>query len=162
MKYEQKQSFDKPASTVIKMFGDRRYFERKYAELGFKNVEVLEHEKNGDHFTIRIRYTAAADVPLPDFAKKFVPGEMNIVQRDTWDLKKKTGRLEVELRGIPLKVGAAMRLADEGKGCANTLAWDVSCSIPLVGGKLEKLLVSDIQAKADADLAASRKILADY
>lgn len=162
MKYEQKQSFDKPASTVIKMFGDRKYFERKYAALGFKNVEVLEHEKNGDQFTICIRYTASADVPLPDFAKKFVPAEMHITQRDSWDLKKKTGRLEVELRGMPLKVGAAMKLVDEAKGGVNVLSWEVTCAIPLIGGKLEKLLISDIQAKADADLAASRAILADY
>lgn len=162
MKYEQKQTFDKPAATVIKMFGDRRYFERKYAELGFKNVEVLEHVSDGNRFSIRMRYTASADVPLPDFARKLVPAEMNITQRDSWDLAKKVGHLEVELRGLPLKVGAAMKLADEGKGSANTLSWDVHCAIPLVGGKLEKLLLSDIQAKAAADLAASRKILADY
>src|SRR3546814_9132871 len=83
MKYEQKQAFERPSATVIKMFGDRKYFERKYAGLGFKNVEVLEHEKKADQFTIRIRYTASANVPLPDFAKKFVPAEMSITQRDS-------------------------------------------------------------------------------
>ena len=162
MKYEQKQTFDKPAATVIRMFGDRRYFERKYAELGFRNVEVLDHEKDGDRFSIRIRYTAGASVPLPDFAKKFVSAEMNIVQRDSWDLGKRIGKLEVELRGLPLTVEAAMKLADIAGGSANTLSWDVRYGVPLIGGKLEKLLLSDIQAKADADLAASRKILADY
>ncbi|NKF23792.1 DUF2505 domain-containing protein [Solimonas marina] len=162
MKQELKQTFDKPASTVIKMFGDRQYFERKYAELGFKNVQVLEHDKKGDQFTIRVRYTAKADVALPDFAKKFVPAEMTITQRDSWDMAKKVGQLEVELAGLPLKVGAAMRLVDSGKGSTNTIAWEIKCSVPLVGGKLEKLLMSDIEAKADADLAASRKILADY
>lgn len=162
MKQEFKQTFSKPSDTVIKMFGDRKYFERKYAELGFKNVQVLEHEAKGDQFTIRIRYTAAADVPLPDFAKKFVPAEMTITQRDSWDLKKKVGKIEVELAGLPLKVGATMHLADEGKGASNTLAWEVKCSVLLIGGKLEKLLMSDIEAKAGADLAASRKILGDY
>src|SRR3546814_106669 len=106
--------------------------------------------------------TLFRSVPLPDFAKKFVPAEMSITQRDSWDLKKRTGQLEVEVRGVPIKIAATMRLADEGKGSANTLSWNVSCGIPLIGGKLEKLLISDIQAKADADLAASRKILADY
>src|SRR3546814_4388926 len=80
------------------MFGDRKYCERNDAGLGFKNVEVLEHEKKADQFTIRIRYTASANVPLPDFAKKFVPAEMSITQRDSWDLKKRTGQLEVEVR----------------------------------------------------------------
>ncbi|WP_028007099.1 DUF2505 domain-containing protein [Solimonas flava] len=163
MKHEQKQTFDKPPETVIRMFGDRRYFERKYELLGFRDIEVLEHEAAGDRFRIRVRYTAGADIPLPDFARKFVSGDITIVQEDRWDLAKKTGRLEVDLRGLPVKVGADMALVGLGKGgAANTLSWDVRCSIPLVGGKLEKLLLADIEAKADADLAASRKILADY
>src|SRR3546814_1647342 len=102
------------------MFGDRKYCERNDAGLGFKNVEVLEHEKKADQFTIRIRYTASANVPLPDFAKKFVPAEMSITQRDSWDLKKRTGQLEVEVRGVPIKIAATMRLADEGRSEEHT------------------------------------------
>jgi hypothetical protein len=163
MKYEQKQIFDKPPATVLRMFGDRRYFERKYELLGFKKVEVLEHELKGGKFRIRIRYAAGASVSLPDFAKRFVSGEVTIVQVDSWDLDKGVGRLEVELGGLPVKVAADMKVAAHGKGGAvNTLSWNVSCSIPLFGGKLEKLLVADIEAKADADLAASRRVLADY
>jgi hypothetical protein len=30
---------------------------------------------------------------------------------------------------------------DQGVGCTNTITWNVSCSIPLLGGKVEKLLV---------------------
>ncbi|WP_028081425.1 DUF2505 domain-containing protein [Solimonas soli] len=163
MKHEQKQTFEKPAATVIRMFGDRRYFERKYELLGFKNVEVLEHRLAGDDFSIRIRYTTAASVPLPDFARKFISGDITIVQEDRWNLARRVGRLEVDLRGLPVKVAADMKLGEHGKGgAANTLSWDVRCTIPLIGGKLEKLLVADIEAKADADLAASRRILADY
>lgn len=163
MKHEQKQTFDKPPETVIRMFGDRRYFERKYELLGFRDIEVLEREAAGDRFRIRIRYTAGADIPLPDFARKFLSGDITIVQEERWDLAKMTGRLDVDLRGVPIKVGADMTLDGHGKGgAAKTLNWDVRCSIPLVGGKLEKLLLADIGAKADADLAASRKILADY
>jgi hypothetical protein len=162
MKRDFKQSFTKPADTVIRMFGDRRYFERKYAELGFKDMQILDHETNGDQFSIRFRYTAAIDVPLPDFAKKFLPAEMTVTHRDNWDLKKKVGTSEIELPGLPLKIAAAMRLVDEGEGASNTLSWDVTCSVPLIGGRLEKLLMSDIEVKAAADLAVSRKILADY
>src|SRR3546814_5065290 len=40
----------------------------------------------------------------------------------------RTGQLEVEVRGVPIKIAATMRLADEGKGSANTLSWNVSRS----------------------------------
>jgi len=162
MQFTDKHSFDKPAATVIKMFSDKAYFERKYKELGFKNIEVLEHTADAKKFRIKVRYSAPLDAPLPDFAKKFLAANNVITQSDTWDLEKRTGRLEAEIRGVPVKVGADMKLADEGSGSANTLKWNLSCGIPFVGGKLEELVGGDIKAKSKTDNAKSREILQGY
>lgn len=162
MKFDDKHSFDKPAATVLKMFSDRAYFERKYKDLGGWDIEVLECEKTDKKFRIKCRYSMKSNVPLPDFAKKFVPDTASITQTDSWDLKTMTGRLEAEIKGAPVKVVADMTLKAEGKGAANHLKWNISCGIPLVGGKIEKIVAEDIQAKAEADIGASRKILAGY
>lgn len=162
MKFESKHTFGKPASVVIKMFTDRAYFERKYKMLKFTEIEVLDHRKTDSQFSITVRYTAKNSVALPDFAKKFLPSTMVVTQTDTWDIKKMTGRLDVEIKGTPVKVSSDMTLKDEGKGSANTLKWNISCPIPLVGGKVEKLTADDINAKADDDVATTRSILADY
>jgi hypothetical protein len=162
MKFDDKHSFDKPAATVMKMFSDRAYFERKYKELAFWDVTVLEHEKSDRKFRIKVRYATRNDAPIPDFAKRFLGESTTVTQQDTWDIAGKTGKLEIEIKGVPVKISAEMTLKDEGKGSANNLKWNVSCGIPLVGGKLEKVIAEDIQAKARADIAASRKILADY
>ena len=45
---------------------------------------------------------------------------------------------------------------------SNTLKWNLSCGIPLIGGKLEQIVGSDIQSKAKTDLAKSREILKGY
>ena len=162
MQFNDKHSFDKPAATVLKMFSDKAYFERKYKELGFKDIQVLEHSSDGKKFRIKVRYAAPNSAPVPDFAKKFL-GETNLVtQTDTWDLEKKTGRLEAEIKGVPVKVGADMKLADEGAGSSNPLKWNLSCGIPLLGGKLEQIVASDIQSKAKGDVAKSREILKSY
>ena len=55
-----------------------------------------------------------------------------------------------------------MELVDDGDGCSNELSWNISCSIPLVGGKVEKLIAQDIQSKAASDLAQTRAMLANY
>ena len=47
MQFTDKHTFDKPAASVIKMFSDKAYFERKYKELGFKSIQVLEHSGDG-------------------------------------------------------------------------------------------------------------------
>lgn len=162
MKFDDKHTFDKPAATVMKMFSDKAYFERKYQALGFTNIEVVEHEKSATKFRIKVRYDAKNTVAVPDFAKKFIPGTASITQVDAWDLTKMTGRIEAEIKGAPVKVVCNMTLKDEGKGAANHLKWEISCGIPLIGGKIEKVTAEDIQAKAANDVATTRKILADY
>ena len=162
MQFTDKHSFDKPAATVIRMFADKAYFERKYKELGYSGIEVLEHSADAKKFRIKVRYNAPNSAPLPDFAKKFL-GETNVVtQTDAWDLEKRTGRLEAEIRGVPVKVFADMKLADEGAGSANTLKWNLNCGIPFVGGKLEEVVAGDIRAKSKTDQAKSREILKGY
>ena len=162
MKFDDKHTFDKPAATVIKMFTDRAYFERKYQDVGAWDVEVLECEKSAKRFRIKARMTVKSDAPLPDFAKKFMSASNVVVRQDTWDIDKRTGHLDIEIKGVPVKVSADMVLKDEGKGSANTIRWNLSCGIPLLGGKLESLLAEDIRMKGAGDLAVSRKILADY
>jgi hypothetical protein len=162
MQFTDKHTFDKPATTVIKMFSDRAYFERKYQELGYSNIEVLEHTADGKKFRIKVRYTAKSDAAIPDFAKKFLGASNVVTQTDAWDADRKTGRIEAEIRGVPVKVTADMKLADEGAGSANTLKWNLDCGIPFIGGKLEQVVAGDIQAKAKFDVAKSRELLKNY
>ncbi len=162
MKFDDKHVFDKPAATVMKMFSDQAYFERKYKALGFTDIQVLEHEKSATKFRIKVRYTAKNDVPVPEVVRKFIPATTVVTQSDTWDIGKMTGRIEAEIKGAPVKVSCDMTLKNEGKGAVNLLKWNVSCGIPLIGGKVEKITAEDIQAKAGNDVATTRKILADY
>jgi hypothetical protein len=162
MQFNDKHTFDKPAAAVLKMFSDKAYFERKYQEFGYKNIKVLEHAVDAKRFRIKVQYEAPNSAPVPDFARKFLGATNTVTQSDTWDLEKKTGRIEAEIKGVPVKVSADMRLADEGAGSANTLKWNLSCGIPLLGGKLEQIVASDIQSKSKGDVARSREILKGY
>jgi hypothetical protein len=162
VQFNDKHTFDKPAATVLKMFSDKAYFEKKYAALGYRNIEVLEHKLDAKKFRIKVRYVAPNSAPVPDFAKKFLGETNTVTQTDAWDLERKTGRLEAEIKGVPVKVAADMKLADEGAGAANSLKWSLDCGIPFVGGKLEQLVAADIQSKAQGDLAQSRELLKGY
>ena len=162
MQFNDKHTFDKPAAAVLKMFSDKAYFERKYKDLGYRDIAILEHSNDGKKFRIKARFTAKSDAAIPDFAKKFLGDSNVITQTDTWDLDKKTGRLEAEIKGVPVKVSANMTLKDETAGSSNNLRWDISCGIPLIGGKLEQVVSGDIQAKGKMDVAKSREILKSY
>lgn len=162
MKFELKHTLDKPAATVMKMYSDRAFFERKYREIGAWDIEVLEHEKSDRKFRIKCRFTTKNDAPLPEFAKKFLGESTVVTQSDVWDINAMTGRLEIEIRGAPVKVAADMVLKNVGSGAVNEMRWNVSCGIPLIGGKLESVVSDDVKNKSKTDEAASRKILASY
>lgn len=163
MKFEDQHQFAKPPATLLKMFTDRAYFERKYKALpGISDFTVLECETQGTKFHITHRSSQKADIPLPDFAKKFVSDSMVVTQTDRWDTATGVGRLEVSVKGMPMKISADMKVEASGKGSTNSFVWNVSAGIPLIGGKLEKLLAEDIRTKSVTDLAETTKILKDY
>ncbi len=161
MKFEEIYRYNKDADTVMAMFADREYFERKYAETTIA-YEVLEHERSDERFRIRCKLTMPSNVPIPGFAKKFLGETMNVVQEDTWDLRTRTGRLSIELHGAPVHIFADMALKQGGEGAENHVHWTIECKIPLIGGKVAKLVADDILAKSPGDMEVSNRILADY
>lgn len=162
MKFDDKHQYDAPAATLLKMYSDREYFAKKYAAMpGVKGFEVLECEKSGTKFRIKHRTQQRSDIPLPEFAKKFFAEYNTVIQQDSWDTATGLGQLEIELKGVPIKLSAAMKVTGD-KIATNTLSWNVSCPIPLLGGKLEKVIADDIREKALVDAEHSRKLLKDY
>lgn len=153
--------FNKSADQVFAMYATRAFFERKYKDLGYTNIEVLDYKTSASGFSITTRYDALSDAPVPDALKKFLPTTVSVTQTDRWETASKTGSLSIEIKNMPVKVAAVMRLVAEGKGSANKLDFTLSCGIPLLGGKLESVLADDIRRKAVKDEAASQAILKD-
>ncbi len=163
MKFEDTHHLNKPAASVLKMYSDRKYFDKKYATLaGVKDFEILECETAGNKFRIKHRSQQKSDTSaLPDFARKFLAEYNTVIQQDTWDLASGVGRLEIEIKGVPIRISADMKVSGTPKA-TNAFNWNLSCGIPLLGGKLEKFIAEDIKTKSAEDAVLSNKLLADY
>ncbi|MGH8505255.1 MAG: DUF2505 domain-containing protein [Stenotrophobium sp.] len=151
--------FDQSADVVLKHFTNPDFLRTKYTALGREEIKFIEHTQDAKQARLRISYSDKPDMDAPDFAKKLVPARANVVQTVQWDLTQKTGSVKVE-SSSPITVRCALHLQDEGQGCRNTLKWEVSCSVPLIGGKLEKALAEGLKLKSKRDEAESRKLLA--
>lgn len=162
MQFEDRQEFNRPWEVVQKMFTDPAYFEKKAKLLKRMNVKLLEHERKGDEFKVRFSFEDMATIELPSFAKRFAGKTAHVIEEDRWNIKTRSGRLSFEFQGLPVKLGADMDVLDTDDGCVNVLHWKVSCSVPLLGGKLEKLIAQDIQHKASEDLRVSQTLLKKY
>lgn len=161
MNFDEIYRYERDADTVMVMFADRAYFERKY-EATTISYEVLEHERSDEHFRIRCKLVMPSHVPLPGFAKKVLGETMTVIQEDVWDLRSRKGELKIEMHGAPIHITADMSLEQGEQGAENHVHWHINSRVPLIGGKIAKLVADDIQAKSPEDMEISNRILADY
>lgn len=157
--FEDEQRYTQTPDAVLAKYTDPVFLQRKYETLGRQDIRLLENTRSAQRVRLRFAYTDAVDMPLPDFARKFMPERQQIEQTADWDLVSKTGRLVVVPKGSPARIEATMRLAAAGAGCVNAIGWTVSVSVPLLGGKLEKLLVDGLRQKAGHDQDVTQQLL---
>ena len=81
---------------------------------------------------------------VPGYLERFLPADGRVVQSDDWGPARpdgsRSGTWRAELAGAPAEIGGTMRLEPSAAGCAWSIAGTVRVSVPLIGGKAEKLL----------------------
>lgn len=157
--FDDEQRYTQTVAAVLAKYTDPAFLQRKYETLGRQDIRLLEHTRDAQRVRLRFAYSDAVDMKVPDFARKFLPERQHIEQTTEWDLAKRSGRLHVDAKGSPARLDAVMQLAAAGKGCVNRIAWTVSVSVPLLGGKLEKLLVEGLRQKARRDAEITLQLL---
>ncbi len=121
--------------------------------------EVLEVTRTGDTALIRLRYQLTVD--LPREAARFIdPNDVSWIEESTWNLPQR----RAEVRFLPdqaaglMKASATAELAAEGADATRAVRGDLRVRIPLLGGKVEKVVVDGIgdHLVEEADAVAAR------
>ncbi|MBI2384279.1 MAG: DUF2505 domain-containing protein [Gammaproteobacteria bacterium] len=160
MKHEMKARYPASSEVVLKMFSDPAFHTRKLEAMGLSKFTVLSQGLDGDEFHIRIERRVPLDAP--GVVKKVVPAESSVVNEERWNLKKKTGRVIAEPKGIPIDMSCTASFKDDGKDCVITYVWDVRAKVPLIGGALEKFVCSDMERRFADETRAAIPLLAGY
>ncbi|NNF52210.1 MAG: DUF2505 domain-containing protein [Gammaproteobacteria bacterium] len=145
MKVTASHKYDASVEQVYAAFCKADFYKKKFVAVGARNTEVLEKKKRGDEFYIRTRREMPSEAP--GVLQKFL-GEWNTIeQTETWEADDEGffNELEIESPGVPVSIEGSMSLQPSGKGCVNKLTFDVTCSIPFVGGKLEEFIARDMK-----------------
>ncbi|MGH8454531.1 MAG: DUF2505 domain-containing protein [Nevskiales bacterium] len=138
-----------PASSdvVIKMMTDKQFYTDRLDLQGIKDYEVVNHKSDGKNFSITIKRKVTA---------------INVTSVETWNVAKKTGRITVELQGMPMEVSCTTSLADSGKDTVLTYHWDIHSKIPLVGGKIEKQFAGENEKAIPEQTRLGIELLRNY
>lgn len=153
MRVEDEIRYPAPPEVVVAMLADPAFVERKVAAthaLSY-DVDVVGTSQGG--FTVTSRRTMPTDT-LPDAARSFVGDTLDIRQVEAWEPASpdgsRAGSLVVEVVGAPLRLSGMLELSRDGDESVQRITGDLTSSVPLLGGRLEK-------AAYPAFIAAIRK-----
>ena len=131
-------TYDAPLADVAAMLSDPEF--RKAvcdAQRALsRSVTVNGTTKSG---SVAIDYTQAA-TGIPSFAKRIVGDTIEIVQREEWSGDR--ARLEMTIPGKPGDMSGSITLAESAGTTVERIAVEIRVNVPLVGGKIERLIES--------------------
>jgi hypothetical protein len=132
-----------PASPaeVAEMLADPEFVERKCAATGaLSHTAKVDGTADGAFTVTTTRTMPTGD--LPEVARKLVGSTLELRQVEVWEAAgpdgERDGTVSVDVVGAPMRLRGTLRLAPDGSGTVETLAGDLTASVPLLGGRLEK------------------------
>ncbi|NHC25055.1 DUF2505 domain-containing protein [Nocardioides sp. IC4_145] len=140
--------YDAPPQAVFAMLADPAFREAVCNAMGVVSAEVTL-ERTGTGFTLTVDQEQRTD-DLPSFARAFAGETTRAVQHEEWS-DSTSGTVRIEAPGKPTTVTGTVTLRPEGSGTREVVELDVKVKVPLVGGKLEKLMSEKIVAGLDAE-----------
>jgi hypothetical protein len=160
MEFDDRQQYGVSKKRLLGVLSDHVFVERKLKLLGAWKIAWLAHETDAAHSHLQMRYHRNADARIPAFARKFVAERVEVTQTEDWDFKTGQGRLTVEVKNLPMRMAAKMRVQARKGGAEHLLEWTLHCPLPLIGRTLEKLAADEMAKKFAQDGDAVRQLLA--
>ena len=148
MRFRHEVTYDAPPLEVYEMLADPAFREASGAAQDVISAEVtLDREGNG--FTVKIDQLQRTD-DLPSFARTFAGESTRAIQHEEWpDTTGATMRIETP--GKPSSAHGTITLRPEGSGTREIWELEIKVRVPLIGGKLEKLMAEKVAAGIDAE-----------
>ena len=140
--------YDAPPAEVFAMLADPAFREAACAAQDVISAEVSV-ERHGSGFSLTVDQQQRTD-DLPSFARTFAGDSTRAIQREEW-ADTSGGTLEIEAPGKPSQVRGTISLETDGDGTREVVELELKIKVPLIGGKLEKLLAEKITAGMEAE-----------
>lgn len=136
-------TYDAPLADVAAMLADPAFRETvcDAQHALSRTVTITGTTRDG---SVAIDYAQAAS-GVPGFAKKIVGDTIDIAQRERWSDNRAT--LEITIPGKPGDMKGTVTLIEAGGVTIERVAVEIRVGVPLVGGKLERL-IEEILLKA--------------
>jgi len=159
---EHRSTFPTPVTTVYPTLVDEAFLTARLREIGGKGAALLDHTRTGDKVAFTLRQGVAAD-RLPGAVRSILGGDLVVEREERWqpDGERYAAVTRVSISGVPGDIRGQSRLGDHGGGSVLVVRAEVRVNIPLVGGKLEKVVADQVSKLLAAEAEFAEKWLAE-
>ena len=148
-----KLTYDATAEAVAGMLDDPAF-----REAVLERQKVIRGSATIDGDSVTIEQVRSGD-DIPSFARSFVGDEILIVQTESWT-SPTSADMRLTIPGKPGEAVGTLELVESGGTTTETVELDISVKIPLVGGKIEKLIAGIVGSALDVEQRVGREWLA--
>ena len=144
-----------PSAAVFAAMVDADCLRARLAKLGGRNAALLEHEADAEHARFRVQHGLEPE-DMPSAVRSFLPSDFVIVRLETWQHAGDglyTGTADVDVPGTPADASGQMGLRNAATGSELRIRTDVTVRVPLVGGRIEESVGSQILKLLAAETA---------
>ncbi|GAB2980321.1 DUF2505 domain-containing protein [Nocardioides montaniterrae] len=151
-------AYDAPVTTVLAMLHEPEFWDRvAVATRALSSATTVVAGEGGAVEVVTDQQQAVAGVPA--FAKRIVGDSTRAIITAAWDGPQAT--YVVDTPGKPTSIKGTVTVVPEGEGSVVRYELDVSASVPVVSGKLERLISDLTSAGIDQEHEVGRAWLAE-
>jgi hypothetical protein len=144
MKCEHSVRYAAPPAEVYAMLTDPAFREKASRAQGTTSVEV---DVSGSEVRIEM---VQPNTDIPAFAKKIAGESTRAIQTESWR-DGTVADFAVASPGKPVGISGTRALVPDGDGTLDTFTGEAKATLPLVGGKIEKVVVDKLKDSWDTE-----------
>jgi carbon monoxide dehydrogenase subunit G len=157
MRFSHEFGYDASPAEVYAMLSDPAFREKVAEALPTIAHDISIEGASGDtHVEINLTQSSRG---LPGFAKKVVGDQIHVRQVESWN-DEANADLEVTIPGKPGRLKGGIALVEDGDGTVEKVTGDLVVKVPLVAGKLEKLISDMLVDALETEAKVGREWLA--
>jgi Protein of unknown function (DUF2505) len=148
MRFRHELSYDASPAEVFEMLADPG-FRRKVGEaLDVVSADVtLERDDKGFRL---VNDQVQRTEGLPSFAKKIAGDTTRVIQTEEWS-SPTGGTLRIDAPGKPTTMAGTIQLVPDGGGTTEVVELEIKAKVPLIGGRLERLMQDQVRDGMDTE-----------
>lgn len=158
-RFEHRATFAAGVDTVRSTLVDEAFLTARLKDIGGKGAALLEYRGNADGVDIKLRQGVDA-AKLPGAVRSILAGDLVVEREERWRGPEAAGRASIN--GVPAEIRSRSRLAANGDGTELVVTAEVKVGIPLIGGKIEKVVAEQVTKLLAAEAEYAEKWLAEH